>query len=737
VGFSEHEREKEIPARYGATKAVKLHFPYEPSMRRFRLLAGTLVALHIVGTSVLGLGAQSLAPPVATIKPRIDTIHGEVRTDNYFWIRNKSDPQVISYLEAENAYTAARMKHTEALQKKLYAEMLGRIKETDFSVPYLEHGYWYYNRTEKGKNYPIHLRKKGSLTAPEELILDENLLGVGKKFNGVTSVDVSPRGERLIYMHDTTALRVYTLYVKDLSTGKLIGDSISTVVPSVAWANDSIFFYQTADSARRANAVWRHVLGTPRSSDVKVFQEDNVLNEPNVMRSMSGRYIYITDDGYTSSEWRLIPTTNPTVMPRIIVARSPNVEYQIDDVDGAFLMTTNYKAQNFRVQRIPIDDVWGGNWLDMIPATDSVFIEYLLPFKNDLVVVERSNGLQRLRVIDLKTNAVHYITFPEPAYAVTPRQNVEFDTRNLRFVYSSPVTPQSTFDYDMGTRERVLKKRLEVPNYDPSRYEVKRFMVTARDGAHVPVSMIVRKGWKQDGTRPLLLYAYGSYGYTTEPTFDSNVLSLVDRGFAYAIAHIRGGEEMGRAWYDEGKMMNKKNTFFDYIDVAQYLVDQKFTNKNRLVANGLSAGGLLMGAVTNMRPDLFRAVVADVPFVDVINTMMDASIPLTAQEWEQWGDPHIADQYAYMRSYSPYDNVERKDYPWLLVTTSLNDSQVGYWEPAKWVAKLRAMKTDKNPLLLKVNMAGGHGGSSGRYDSLREEAFRYAFILDSVGMASR
>jgi oligopeptidase B len=505
----------------------------------------------------------------------------------------------------------------------------------------------------------------------------------------------------------------------------------------VAWANDSILFYQTADSARRANAVWRHVLGTPRSSDVKVLQEDNVLNEPGVARSRSGKYIYISDDGFTSSEWRLIPTANPTINPQVIVARSPNVEYQIDDIDGAFLMTTNYKARNFRVQRIPIDQVSGGNWLDMIPTTDSVFIEYLVPFKNDLVVVERSGGLQRLRVIDLKTNAVHYITFPEPAYAVTPRQNAEFDTRNLRFVYSSLLTPASTFDYDMGTRERVLRKRVEVPTYDPSRYEVKRFMVTARDGARVPVSMIARKGWKQNGASPLLLYAYGSYGYTTEPSFDSNVLSLVDRGFGYAIAHIRGGQEMGRAWYDEGKMMKKKNTFNDFVDVAQYLVDQKFTSKNRLVANGLSAGGLLMGAVTNMRPDLFRAVVADVPFVDVINTMMDASIPLTAQEWQQWGDPHLADQYTYMRSYSPYDNVERKAYPWLLVTTSLNDSQVGYWEPAKWVAKLRAFKTDSNPLLLKVNMAGGHGGSSGRYDSLREEAFRYAFILDSVGKTDR
>ena len=706
-------------------------------MLLLRFLAGSLAVLPIVGTSVSRLDAQNVTPPTARIIPRVDTLHGEVRTDNYFWIRNKSDPQVISYLESENAYTAARMKHTEALQKKLYDEMLGRIKETDLSVPYLDHGYWYYNRTEKGKNYPIHLRKKESLAAPEEVILDENVLGAGKKFNGVGSLQVNPGGSRLAYLHDTTALRVYTLYVKDLATGRVLGDSISTVVPSIAWANDTILFYQTADSARRANAVWRHVLGTPKSSDVKVFQDDDVLNNVGVFRSKSGKYLYIQDDGFTSSEWRMIPTANPTYAPQIIVKRSPNVEYQIDDVDGAFLMTTNYKAKNFKVQRIPTDQVAGGNWLDMIPATDSVFIEYLEPFKNNLVVIERSGGLRRLRVIDLKTNAVHYITFPEPAYAVSPTQNAEFDTQNLRFVYTSLLTPSSTYDYDMATKERVLKKRLDVPTYDPARYEVKRLMVKARDGALVPVSMIVRKGWKQNGASPLLLYAYGSYGSTTEASFNSGVLSLVDRGFAYAIAHIRGGQEMGRAWYDEGKMMKKKNTFNDFVDVAQYLVDNKYTNSGKLVAQGGSAGGLLMGAITNMRPDLFHAVVADVPFVDVINTMMDASIPLTAQEWQQWGDPHDSTQYAYMRSYSPYDNVERKAYPSILVTTSLNDSQVGYWEPAKWVAKLRAFKTDSNPLLLKVNMAGGHGGSSGRYDVLRERAFRYAFILDAVGMAGR
>ena len=708
-------------------------------MVRARIFVHALATIPIVAvaSSAPCLTAQDLTPPSARIIPRVDTLHGEIRTDNYFWLREKSNPEVISYLEKENAYTAARMKHTEALQQHLYDEMLGRIKENDLSVPYSENGYWYFNRTEKGKSYPIHLRKKGSLDAPEEVVLDENALASGKKFSSVGDFAVSPGGSRLAYLHDTTALRVHTLYVKDLRTGAMLGDSISTVVPSLAWANDTVLLYQTADSARRANAVWRHVLGTPRSNDVKVFQEDDVLDNVNVSRSKSGKFIFISDDGFTSSEWRVIPTANPTAAAQVVAARRAGVEYQVDHIDGAFLMTTNDGARNFKIVRIADNALGGGKWVDWIPVTDSVFIEYLEPFRNNVVVVERSGGLRRLHVIDLNSNAVHYVTFPEPAYAVSPTQNAEFDTRNLRFVYSSMITPASTYDYDMATKQRELKKRVEVPGFDPSRYEVKRFIVTARDGAHVPVSMIVRKGWTQDGTHPLLLYAYGSYGATTEASFNSNVLSLVDRGFAYAIAHIRGGQEMGRAWYDEGKMMKKKNTFFDFIDVAQYLEDQKYTTKGKMIANGGSAGGLLMGAVTNMRPDLFRAVVADVPFVDVINTMMDASIPLTAQEWQQWGDPHIAEQYAYMRTYSPYDNVERKAYPWLLVTTSLNDSQVAYWEPAKWVARLRAMKTDSNPLLIKINMAGGHGGSSGRYDVLRERAFRYAFMLDAVGMADR
>jgi oligopeptidase B len=708
-------------------------------MRRLRLLASSLAVLPIVvAAPALQLGGQDVTPPKATVKPKIDTLHGDVLTDNYFWIRYKTNPEVIAYLNAENAYTAARMKHTEPLQQKLYDEMLSRIKETDLSVPYRDAGYLYWTATEKGKSYPIYMRRRAAAGSPEEVVVDANKLAEGKKFSQVGSLQISPGASRVAYLHDTTALRLYTLYVKELRTGKLLGDSISNVVPSIAWANDTVFFYQTADSARRADAVWRHVLGTPRSSDVRVHHDPDVLNNVGVYRSKTDKYIVITDDGFTSSESRVIPAANPYSSPIVVAPRRADVEYQLDHIDGAFLLTTNDNARNFKVRRLRDEDIGAPEqkWEDFIPSSDSVFIEYLEPFRNNLVVVQRSGGLRRLRIIDMRTRrADYYITFPEPAYAVFPTGNAEFDSDTLRFVYQSMVTQPSTFDYSFSTRQRVLKKKLEVPGFDATKYEVKRFMVTARDGVKVPVSMIVPKGWKQDGSRPLLLNAYGSYGATQEAGFNSGVLSLVDRGFAYAIAHVRGGQEMGRAWYDEGKMMKKKNTFNDYIDVAQYLVDNKYTSKDRLIANGGSAGGLLMGVIANMRPDLFRAVVADVPFVDVINTMMDASIPLTAQEWEQWGNPNKAEHYAYMKSYSPYDNIERKAYPWLLATTSLNDSQVGFWEPAKWVAKLRAMKTDSNPLYIKINMAGGHGGSSGRYDVLRERAFRYAFMLDAVGMA--
>jgi oligopeptidase B len=700
--------------------------------------AHNLVRLAMAVTAISTTSAQSGAqsPPVARQIPKVDTLNGEVRVDNYFWLREKTNPEVVAYLEAENAYTAAGMKHTEALQDRLYHEMLGRIKETDLSVPVRDRGWWYYSRTEQGKNYPIFCRKKGTLEAPEEIYLDQNVLAEGKKFHALGGAEVSPDGEKLLYLEDLTAFREYTLYVKDLKSGEII-DKIPDVWNGTAWADDNrTFFYMTADSAKRGNAVWRHVIGQPREQDVKVFEEDNVLNNVSVQRSRSGKYIFIPDDGFTSSEWRIIPTANPTAEPRVVAPRRPNVEYSVDHADGFFLIYTNDGARNFRIVRAPESDPSPANWKDWLPARDSVFVEGMDAFKHFIVVSERSGGLRRLRVTELKKNQTHYIEFPEAAYGVFPTGNPEFDTGTYRFSYSSLVTPASVYDYDLTTRKRELKKRQEIPSgYDGSQYAVERFMAPARDGAQVPVSVLLRKGTPLDGSHPLLLYGYGSYGLTLEPTFNSNVLSLVDRGFIYAIAHVRGGQEMGRGWYDDGKMMHKQNTFVDFIDVAQELVRRRYTATDRLVANGGSAGGLLMGAVANLRPDLFKAIVADVPFVDVINTMLDASLPLTAQEWEQWGNPNLPEQYAYMRNYSPYDNVGARAYPWMLVTTSLNDSQVMYWEPAKWVAKLRSLKTDQNPLYLKTNMAGGHGGSSGRYDRLKEAAFRYAFMLDAVGLA--
>ena len=678
-------------------------------------------------------GAQAPTdPPVAARQPRTITLHGERIVDDYHWLRNKGSEEVTAYLQAENAHTEAGLKHTEALQDTLYKEMVGRIKETDQQVPYRDGGYWYYTRTEEGKSYPLYCRRKGSPEAPEDVYLDQNALAEGKKFHALGGLDVSPDGSTLLYLEDLTAFREYTLHVKDLASGRIV-ESIPDVWNGTAWADDNrTFFYTTADQAKRGHAIWRHVIGTKREQDVKVFQEDNPLYNVFVFRSRSDRYILIPSDGFTSSEWRAIPAAAPTEAPRVIAPRRPGVEYSVEHGGGYFYLVTNDQARNFKVQRAPDRDGAPGPWADWVPHRADAFVEGLDVFRDFAVVVERREGLRRLRVLDLAGGGSHEIAFPEEAYGVYPTNNPEFGAKAFRFRYTSLLMPPTIYDYDVASRERVVMKRQEVPGFDPSRYAVQRRMAPARDGVQVPVSLLMRKGTPRDGSSPLLLYAYGSYGYTTEPTFNSQVLSLVDRGVTYAIAHVRGGQEMGREWYDQGKMMNKKNTFFDFIDVAVFLVEAGYTKSDRLAANGGSAGGLLMGAVANMRPDLFRAIVAEVPFVDMINTMLDESLPLTSQEWEQWGNPQNPEHYAYMRSYSPYENVKRQAYPWMLVTTSLNDSQVMYWEPAKWVAKLRALKTDDNPLYLKTNMAGGHGGSSGRYDRLRETAFRYAFVLEAL-----
>lgn len=679
-------------------------------------------------------GAVRPVPPVARAVPHTEALHGDVRSDDYRWLRDRSDPEVLAYLEAENHYTETMMRHTLPLQEALHQEMLGRILQDDQTVPYLRDGWWYYARTEAGKSYPIYCRRRARLDAAEEIYLDQNRLAEGHEFHALGGRDVSPDGRRLIYLEDTTGFRDYTLVVLDLERGAEL-ERFAGVWNGTAWADDSeTFFYMTADAAKRGDTVWRHRIGTPREADARVFHEPDVLFDVAVARSRSGRWILIETDSFSTAESWLIPSAEPGAAPRVVAPRRLGVEYRVEPGDGFFFITTNDGARNFRVMRAPEADPAPERWTEWLPERESVFVESVEAFRDFVVVSERSAGLRRFRVTALGSGETSYIGFPEPAYGVFHGENHDFSADSYRFRYSSFVTPTSVFDYQVAARASQLRKRSEIPSgFDPEQYQVRRFLAPARDGAEIPVSVLSRRGPACDGCSPLLLHGYGAYGVTLEPAFSSEALSLVDRGFSYAMAHIRGGQEMGRAWYDAGKMLHKENSFNDFIDVAETLIARGFTRPDRLVAGGASAGGLLMGVLANRRPDLFRAIVADVPFVDVLNTMLDASLPLTAQEWEQWGDPRNPGHYACLRRYSPYDNVAAQNYPWMLVTTSLNDSQVMYWEPAKWVARLRARKTDSNPLLLKTNMAGGHGGASGRYARLRDIAFHFAFMLEAVG----
>ncbi len=678
--------------------------------------------------------AQTPQPPVAPQLPVVSTLHGERRVDPYAYFRDRSHPETIPYLERENAYTDAMTAHTKELEQQLYDEIVGRIKEDDTDVPVKDGPYHYYSRTERGKQYRIHARKRGTLEAAEEIYFDENVEAAGFAFYSVGGMEVSPDHNFLAVLVDTNGYEDFTLRVKDLRSGAWLDDRLEKVSWGLAWANDNrTLHYVTFDSAKRGDKVWRHEVGTPRARDVLVYHEPDVLFNVSLSRSRSGEWILFGSASFTSSEWHVVPAAAPMSPARVIVPRRPNIEYDVIPGDGAFYILTNEGAQNFKVLRAPFEAADPSAWTEWLAHRSDAFVEGLMAFKGHVVVIERREGLRRLRIHELASGAVHDVEFPEAAYGVFPGENPEFDTNLLRFSYSSLVTPTSVYDYVVTTRERTLLKRDEVlGGYDPSRYTVERTYATARDGVRVPVSLVYRKGLQRNGQRPLLLYAYGSYGSTTEPTFSSVRFSLIDRDITYAIAHIRGGQEMGRAWYDDGKMMRKMNTFTDFVDVAEHLVSEGYTSRDRLIAHGGSAGGLLMGVVANLRPDLFKVIVADVPFVDVINTMLDASIPLTAQEWEQWGNPQIEEQYRYMRAYSPYDNVERKDYPRMLVVSGLYDSRVAYWEPTKWVARLRAMKTDQNPLLLRMQMGAGHGGGSGRYERYREMAFRYAFIIDQV-----
>ena len=692
-------------------------------------------------------------PPVAKRIESTTTLHGETRVDEYAWLRHREDPAVIAYLEAENAYTQAAMAPTEHLQQTLYDEILGRIKEDDARPPVKRDDWHYYSRTEKGKAYPIYCRKYRSLDAPEQVFFDQNAAAAGHEYYQLGGMEVSPDHRYVALLVDTSGYEEFTLRVLEVATGTWLPDALDTLGFGLAWASDSrTVFYLTTDAAKRANEVWRHALGTPREADASVYRDDDVLFNVGVGRSRSGRWIYVTSGSFTSGETWLVDAASPAKPPVLVRARRPGVEYDVSAAgDWLYVYTNDGGARNFKVMRAPVarPDAWG-EWM---PHRDDVFVEGIDAFRDHLVVLERHHGLRKIRVLmavgastgaaadpgaapDAAALESHYIAFPEPAYGVALGSNPEYGTSLLRFTYASLVTPDSVFDYDVLTRERTLLKRDEVlGGYDATQYRVERLSAPAGDGTAIPISLVYREPLVRDGSRPLLLYAYGSYGYTMEPTFASQRLSLLDRGVVYAIAHIRGGQEMGRPWYDDGKMLRKMNTFTDFIACGEHLVRERYTAGNRLVAHGGSAGGLLMGVIANLRPDLWRAVVADVPFVDVINTMLDESIPLTAQEWEQWGNPKVAEHYAYMRRYSPYDNVEAKPYPAMLVTSGINDPRVAYWEPAKWVARLRARKTDANPLLLRMEMGSGHGGASGRYERIREQAFRYAFILREVGLA--
>ncbi len=675
-------------------------------------------------------------PPVAKRQPRAQTLHGDTLTDDYYWLRDRQDPEVIRYLEEENRYTEARTRHTAVLQEQLYQEILGRIKETDLSAPDRLGDYYYYSRTEQGKQYGIYCRKKGSLESPEQVLLDANALAAGQKYFRLGAYRQSPDHRLLAYSTDTNGSEVYTLVIQDLETGRRLPDQILNTYYGVEWSADNQhLFYTTLDAAKRPYRLWRHRLGADSKDDQLVYEEKDEMFFLRLSKSRSREYLLLSLESKTTSEVRFLRADRPVESFRVLHPRQHDVEYHAEHHGSRFFIVTNDHARNFKLMEAPVANPAKTNWREVIPHRAAVKLDDIDAFQDHLVIYERERGLKTMRVRNLQTGQTHTVEFPEPVYTFGAGPNLEFRTSQLRFQYTSLVTPRSVFDYDMNTRKRDLQKRYDVlGGYDPTQYQSERVFAKASDGTQVPVSLVYRKGMTRNGKNPLFLYAYGSYGSSTEPSFSSDRLSLLDRGFVFAMAHLRGGGEMGRPWYDQGKLLNKKNTFTDFIACAEHLVREKYTSSDRLVISGGSAGGLLMGAVVNLRPDLFRAVIAKVPFVDVINTMLDQTIPLTVTEFEEWGNPQDKKYYHYMKSYSPYDNVGAKAYPPMLVTAGLNDPRVAYWEPAKWVAKLRRLKTDQNVLLLKTNLGAGHGGPSGRYDRFRETAFDYAFLLDLLGL---
>ncbi len=700
------------------------------------LLLSVLTAVTVVAATVCAEPVSPITPPVAKREPKVTDIHGQKLTDPYAWLRNRENREVMNYLKAENLYTAEIMRDTEDLQKQLFEEIKSRIKETDLSVPQRIDTYFYYSRTEEGKQYKIHCRRGVEAGSPEEIIFDENKYAEGKPYFSVGSLEVSPDHNILAYSTDTTGAEKFELGFVNLSTGETYPDRIASTTYGVQWAADNrTVFYTLMDDTGRANLIKKHCLGSEVSADQNVYEEMDGQFWTGIGKSRNRKYLMISSSSSTTSEVRYLEAANPNGEFKIFRAREKGIEYGLICHDDYFYILTNENAVNFKIMRTKVDAIASSSWEEFLPARDSVLIDDLDEFADYLVICERDSGLQKIRYYNVKTGESKYIPFPEAVYSYSLDTNPEYDTTLLRYHYFSLTTPESVYDFDMATGKSELKKQTEVlGTFKTENYQSERLFATAADGTAIPISLVYRKDMHASAPANLYLTGYGSYGSSFDPYFSTIRLSLLDRGFVYAIAHIRGGEEMGRPWYNNGKLLKKKNTFTDFIACAEHLISAGFTTREKLVINGGSAGGLLMGAVVNMRPDLFKAVIADVPFVDVINTMLDPSLPLVREEYEEWGNPQEKEYFDYMLSYSPYDNVTAQNYPDMLVTGGLNDPRVSYWEPAKFVAKLRVSKTDKNLLLLKTNLDAGHSGASGRYDFIKEIAFEYAFIFKVLGL---
>ncbi len=683
--------------------------------------------------------AQEIKAPRAKKIPVQLEKHGDVRIDDYFWLRERENPEVLDYLTRENDYNERMTAHTKQLQEDLFQEVKKRIKEDDSSVPYKLNGYWYVTRFEKGKDYPIYSRKKETLDAPEEILFDVNEMAKGHDYYRLSGLSVSPNNKLISYAVDTVSRRKYTLYIKNLETGEVYPEKIKNTTGGATWANDNktLFYARKDEETLRSNKIFKHRLGTKAKEDELVFFEEDETFHTYVYKSKSQRYIIIGSDSTLTSEYRFIAADDPHGELQIVQPRIRGVEYGIAHYRDSFYILTNKDgATNFKLMKAPVHNPGIENWEEVIPHREHVLLEDIDLFRDYLVVSERSDGLNKIHIRRWDGTDSYFLPFDNETYTAFTGTNPDFDTEILRYTYNSLTTPTQVVDFNMRTREKDVKKELEVlgGKFQKENYVSDRIWATARDGAKIPMTLVHRKELKRDGKNPVLQYAYGSYGSTIDPYFSNVRLSLLDRGFIFVIAHVRGGEYLGRQWYEDGKLLKKKNTFTDFIDCTRHLIEEKYTSAEHMYASGGSAGGLLMGAVANMAPQVYKGIIASVPFVDVVTTMLDESIPLTTGEYDEWGNPNDAEYYTYMKSYSPYDNVTAQNYPNMLVTTGLHDSQVQYWEPAKWVAKLRELKTDSNKLLFHTNMEAGQGGASGRFEALREVAEEYAFLLDLEGM---